>query len=255
MRGKLLLASLLILPLLAIAASTAFGVNFIIGCTESHRNNDDMILFPQQPGLSHNHTYFGARENNAFSTVESLRASGTTCGNAGDTSGAWIPSWYPIHPQKGALLYYTGDSSTNIEPFINGLKMIVRWEHPNNRVRFKCGPGSATETRTPPASCSSGMLVAVVDFPRWWNGRDLDSPDHISHMSYSKTATHNVRTIFVKAYVRMGVPPSQPINPNNSAGSYQQFHMDYIGAWKRAELEALKVKCFNTGQNCGQNPS
>ena len=42
-------------------------------CTFSHRNQDDPILYPRQPGRSHDHTYFGNRSTNAMSTPASLR--------------------------------------------------------------------------------------------------------------------------------------------------------------------------------------
>ena len=209
-----------------IVVTAAIAADQIVGCKESHRNHDDMIVFPAQPGASHEHVYAGARSNNAFSTVDSLKASGTTCDDSGDTAGYWTPTFlagYPIHPNKGALFYYTFNGTQ----FPAGLKMIVRWSTPGNRVLFKCGPGSNTETRTPPASCGSGMLVPVVTFPTWWNGQ-LDSPDHLSHMSYSRTATHNRQLPKLKVYWRTAVPAGAPINTNLSSGDYTTFHMDFV---------------------------
>lgn len=96
------------------------------------------------------------------------------------------------------------------------------------------------------------MLVAVIEFPRWWNGRDLDSADHLSHMSYSRTSTHNVELPRMKWYFRMSVPAGQPINPNNSAGSYQNYHVDFFDGWVKADLQRLINQC--AGTNCGTNP-
>ena len=206
--------------------SSAFAADQIVGCKQSHFNNDDQIVFPGQPGASHRHQYAGARSNDAFSTVQSMKASGTTCDDTGDTAGYWAPTFnagYPIHPSKGALFYYTFNGTQ----FPEGLKMVVRWSTPGNRVRFKCGPGSATETRTVPASCGSGMLVPVVDFPQWWDGR-LDSPDHLSHMSYSRTATHTTRLPHLKVYWRLAVPAGAPIDSNLSSGDYTTFHLDFL---------------------------
>ena len=221
---RLLILALVAVPLIVVAS--AYAADVIIGCKQSHINNDDMIVFPGQPGASHQHVYAGARQNNAFSTWQTLKASGTTCDRASDTAGYWAPTFtagYPIHPSKGALFYYTFNGTQ----FPEGLKMIVRWTTPGNRVLFKCGPGSNTETRTPPASCSSGMLVPVVTFPTWWDGR-LDSPDHLSHMSYSQTSTHNRRLPKLKVYWRIAVPAGAPINSNLSSGNYQTFHLDFV---------------------------
>jgi opacity protein-like surface antigen len=223
---RLLLALIVLVPALVIV-SAAFAADAIIGCKESHRNYDDLIMFPGQPGASHQHVYAGARSNNAFSTVASMRASGTTCDDPRDLAGYWGPTFvagYPIHPNKGALFYYTFNGTRG---FPAGLRMIVRWTTPGNRVLFKCGPGSNPETRTPPASCSSGMLVPVVTFPQWWDGR-LDSPDHLSHMSYSQTSTHNRRLPKLKVYWRIAVPAGAPINSNLSSGNYTTFHLDFF---------------------------
>lgn len=247
---RLVILSILVAPL-AIFVGVAFGVNWIVGCQQSHINNDDMILFPNQPGLSHQHVYVGARSNNAFSTIQSMQASGTTCGTPGDTAGYWRPQWvagYPVHPNKGWLVYYAFGS--NAVAFPQGLKMIVRWS--SGRVVYKCGPGSATETRSPPTSCGSGMLVPVITFPRFWNGRDLDSPDHISHMSYSRSAAYPVEVPQIKVYARTLVPAGQPIDLRLSSGDYTTDHMDFVNAWKVGELERLMNQCRNT--NCGTNP-
>lgn len=251
-RRGFFVALVLALGAALVYVASALAVNFIVGCTESHRNHDDLIVFPGQPGASHEHVYVGARSNDAFSTVASMQSSGTTCGTPGDTAGYWGPAFvagYKIHPSKGALVYYSFGSGARAFP--PGLRMIVRWTTPGNRILFKCGPGSNTETRTPPSSCSSGMLVPVVTFPQWWNGQ-LDSPDHLSHMSYSRTATHSIELPRIKIYWRTAVPAGAPINSNVSSGDYTTFHLDFFNSWRTGELERLMQRC--AGTNCGTNP-
>src|SRR5688572_5881503 len=68
------------------------GPYFVVGCGFSHRNNDDPIVFPGEPGRSHNHTYIGSRSVDAWSTAASLRRSETTCGNPSDSSTYWTPT-------------------------------------------------------------------------------------------------------------------------------------------------------------------
>lgn len=224
---KLLAAIVLVLVPAGTLVAVALGADIIIGCKQSHTNFDDVIVFPGQPGASHQHVYAGARSNNAFSTVTSMRASGTTCDDPRDLAGYWGPTFvagYPIHPSKGALFYYTFNGTRG---FPAGLRMIVRWTTPGNRILFKCGPGSNTETRTPPSSCSSGMFVPVVSFPMWWDGR-LDSPDHLSHMSYSRDSTHTQQLPKLKVYWRIAVPAGAPINSNVSSGDYTTFHLDFF---------------------------
>jgi hypothetical protein len=241
----------LLLPIIAVPmvfVSVAIGASWITTCGFSHTNSDDPIVFPGAVGASHNHTYVGARTTNAFSTPSSMRAGGTSCRTQGDFAGYWVPTAnYPVHSNKGFLAYYTVSQST--PPFPDGLKMIVRVG--NGRILWKCGPGSGAETVNPPASCDSGMLVAVVEFPSWWDGR-LDSSDHISHMSYSKTSTHTVQLPRIKVYARYAVPAGAPINVQLSSGSPSTMHMDFFNAWDRAALQALITRCG--GGNCGTDP-
>jgi hypothetical protein len=247
---KALILTALLVPIF-IVAGIASGANWITTCGFSHTNSDDPIVFPAQVGASHNHTFMGARTTNAFSTFSSLNASATTCLMPGDKSGYWQPTWYPIHPNKGLLVYFNVSSSTR--PFPNGLKMIVRWS--GGHIRFKCGPGSNTETLAPPPSCGSGMLVSVIEFPRYWDGVNLDSADHLSQMSYSRNAAHPIELPRMKWYVRMAVPAGMPINPNSSAGGYDTYHVDFFDGWDKTGANGLQTfitRC--AGTNCGTNP-
>jgi hypothetical protein len=260
---KRILPLLLVLPLALIAATVALGANWIVTCSQSHINNDDPIVFPNQPGVSHTHLYVGARNTDAFSTPSSLRAGGTTCGMAGDTSGYWEPKPlnYNLHPNGGALFYYSGSAS--VRPFPDGLRMIVGNSKATSEVtnpgivsgniKFKCGPGSNPYFARPPASCSSGMMVPTVTFPKFWDGVHLDSFDHLSHMSYSRNAAHPIELPKIVAYVRHAVGPG-PINFTLSSGPYYTYHLDFLNAWDPAALQRFVDQCMKTGSNCGTNP-
>lgn len=39
-------------------------------------------------------------------------------------------------------------------------------------------------TTFPPRACSGGIRATII-FPSCWDGKNLDSPDHQSHMAYS----------------------------------------------------------------------
>ena len=53
------------------------GVNFVESCRFSHQAPDDPIVFPGEPGASHQHTFVGNRTTDAFSTFGSLRSART----------------------------------------------------------------------------------------------------------------------------------------------------------------------------------
>src|SRR5213596_2854490 len=111
MRGQTAIAALAVALAGAVAAAAAtdsrlHGQNFFSNCYFSHIGPDDPIVYPNQPGVSHSHTFFGAKSTNAASTVKSLRASPTTCKRGGDTAAYWVPTLYsngvPVQPTKGS---------------------------------------------------------------------------------------------------------------------------------------------------------
>ena len=55
------------------------GPYYALGCSASHRNNDDAIVYPGQPGKSHNHTYIGNRSVDASTTPVSLLGGRSSC--------------------------------------------------------------------------------------------------------------------------------------------------------------------------------
>src|SRR3954453_23894413 len=68
------------------------GVNFVGSCAFSHMAMDDPIVYPRQPGTSHDHSFVGNTTTNAFSTLGTLRAGSTTCKRDGETAAYWMPT-------------------------------------------------------------------------------------------------------------------------------------------------------------------
>jgi hypothetical protein len=105
-------------------------------CKFSHTNHDDPIVYPNQPGRSHAHTYFGNTGANAHSTYESLRSSGnSTCmGGIANRTAYWVPSLVDgttgsIVWPLGALVYYKDEApgiplGAVVAP-PNGLKLLA----------------------------------------------------------------------------------------------------------------------------------
>src|SRR4051812_35510580 len=106
------------------------GVNFVSGCRFSHRNNDDPIVYPGQPGLSHDHTFIGNNSTNAFSTLDTLTPGATSsCRRIGDTAAYWVPTLIgadgkPILP-RAATVYYRRRTLAPVQPFPQGFKLIA----------------------------------------------------------------------------------------------------------------------------------
>src|SRR5215210_4582700 len=186
----------------AVRAATATP-GWIVTCNYSHSLKDDPIVFLNQPGAAHLHDFIGAKSTNAFSTFDSLRRGGTACTLPGDTSSYWVPALYedgvralPTGQQANALVYYRrigAPEGTLVQPFPPGLKMLIGNAHAmspqenpglGTTIEFFCGFGSDSPLASPPTHCDTGIMVISFTFPNCWDGNNVDSPDHISHMSY-----------------------------------------------------------------------
>ena len=94
-------------------------------------------------------------------------------------------------------------------------------------------------TGFPPAACAGGIR-AEVTFPSCWNGVDLDSADHKSHMSYVASGQAcsgvNVPTVLVEAIFRsqdftdwsQALNPSQPFVLSTGDTTGYSFHGDFM---------------------------
>ena len=241
------------------------GVNFISVCRFSHRAPDDPIVFPGKPGLSHDHSFVGNVSTNAFSTTDSLRAAATTCQRDADTAAYWMPTLVvggsAVAPQS-ATIYYRRRTVDNVRPFPAGLKMIAGSAHATSPqslgvTYWNCGaqtglpPSSAVPT-CPDARGSS--LRLHVNFPDCWDGANLDSADHQSHMAYSMRgncpASHPVAVPRISLIYRY--PVAGGANVELASGGQYSAHADFFNAWKQGQLTRLVNSCLNALRHCGR---
>lgn len=203
-------------------------------CDFSHMNYDDPVLFLNQPGRAHLHTFFGNTRANAFSTSESLLTSGnSTCsGGTINRSSYWVPAMIesrtgrPIVPNDDRGQYnsdleiyyklgYQGVGYQDVRAFPNGLQIIAgnsataTGPTENSRVDYWCeGPVSTDRTRRLEGAsiprCNVGEVLTMhIDFPQCWDGRTLRSENGRSHMAYG--TWHNNPTTTV------GCPSTHPV--------------------------------------------
>jgi hypothetical protein len=231
---------------------------FAIGCGFSHRNNDDPIIYPGRPGLSHNHTFFGNTATNASSTPASLRGGATTCRLRADTAGYWVPTLVvngrAVTP-RGAIVYYIRRTSGPIQAFPAGLKVIAgdatATRAQGARVTYwTCGRLAATSLASCPAGFRSDRLSLVVKFPNCWNGTSLDSANHKSHLAYSTDgacpASHPVAVPALAIVVRYPALGPGPIAL--ASGGQFSGHADFVNAWDQNRLERLVDRYLNRGR-------
>lgn len=257
----------------------AASPGWITSCQYSHSLPDDPIVSPGQAGAAHMHDFLGSKVTNTNSTAMSLQAGGTTCTMQDDKSAYWVPALFknnvrvfPTGTNKNILIYYRGanmKSGTTFQTIPDGLKMIIGNQNATSpaendaiakgHIQFKCGPGSGDDRPVPPSQCNSGIMVISYIFPNCWDGVNLDSPDHLSHMSYpsggSCPVSHPVAIPRIQAFIRYPVGTSQIGTVTMTSGPYFTAHMDFFNGWDPTAINQLVNKCINAGRDCGKDPS
>jgi Domain of unknown function (DUF1996) len=261
--------------LAALTATTAgaarpslHGANFWVKCYFSHVASDDPIVYPDRPGHSHSHTFFGNRSTDAFSTPASLRRASTNCKQKGDHAAYWVPTLYDngreVRPSSIGV-YHKLKSTTEVHPFPAGLRMVAgnaaAFRPQDTRVVYwscwmRSGPFANIPTcPSKPAGFDGRLsyLTLHVVFPDCWDGVHLDSRDHKSHMAYSNygtcPASHPVQVPglqFVIAYPILGGP-----GVSLSSGSRYSGHGDFMNGWNQTVLARIVARCTSPGAKAG----
>jgi hypothetical protein len=243
---------------------------FFVACARNGRSYDDPIAKPNQPGASHRHDFFGARGVTARSTAAQLRRSRTSCGEPGDTAGYWHPTLLVEgRPVSGRInAYYDRGGLPTVQPFPRELKLLAgdpmaERAQPASRIGFECvrpdaqaGLAPVTRPSTAVPQCATGtQLAGRVVFPNCWNGHDLDSADHKSHMAFAKTgrcpASHPIavpRLILVATWTVRPTPSTVAL----SSGVPSTWHADFWNTWNPVRLRRLVRNCVDQQRDCAR---
>jgi len=281
------------------AAPDVYGA-FRFLCGAGQILSDDPIVYPGQPGKSHLHQYFGNLSGNANSTYESLRKSGeSTCQNDANRSLYWMPAMLDgkgnvVRPDFVSIYYkrrpstdpFCKTAASRCDGIPRGLQFIFGWDQtrpnepqPENAklFNFKCVQGWSPTTATFPDMvevmkvCKPGQwLSAAISTPECWNGVDLATKDHRSHLAdmvrdrnsgqLSCPATHPVIiprfTMGVGYSIEAGDDPtkwelaSDHMLPPALRRAGSTFHSDYWEAWEDEVREMWERGCLDKMLNC-----
>jgi hypothetical protein len=242
------------------------GVNFVGSCTFSHMAMDDPIVYPRQPGASHDHSFVGNMTTNAFSTLRSLRGGSSTCKRDGETAAYWMPTLLlngQMVPPAGATIYYRRKTLAPLRAFPAGFKLIAGDRHATSpqdmQITFwNCGAAASVPPATEVPSCPNtrGQSLRLhVNFPSCWDGRHVDSPDHQSHTAYpvrgACPASHPVAVPAISLIYRY--PISGGSGVTLSSGGRYSAHADFFNAWRQGTLVSLVNTCLNALRHCGRD--
>ncbi|KAI0686677.1 WSC-domain-containing protein [Cytidiella melzeri] len=247
---------------------------------------------------NHVHDVFGGSGfSETYDYDQIIQSNCTTMPIPQDFSNYWVPSMYYVDPNNGSYtlmkstmnIYYLirpGPNNDTVQPFPTGLRMLAgsnergtyNASNPADQaVSYVCLDYQNSHTNDPDWAerqdffdhqCPDGMRAQVF-FPSCWDGKNLDSVDHISHMSYP-----------VGAYNDGSCPESHPVHlislfyellaptgdyPYNGAGSWSlsngdplglRFHGDFVMGWKDTNvLQEFIDNCPNAQGNVADCPA
>jgi hypothetical protein len=135
---------------------------------------------------------------------------------------------------------------------------LLKFERDNREAALQAylfGGGTSIPTCKPGATLGLHVL-----FPDCWDGRNLDSADHKSHMAYSYQArrgdndrvcppSHPVLVPILRlhvTYASLGGP-----DVRLSPGDVDAGHADFVNAWDQQLLTKLVRDCLNVDRYCG----
>jgi hypothetical protein len=264
---------------------------------------DDMIVYPGQPGLAHHHTFYGNATSTALTRIGDIRTGcmSTARGGTMNCSEYWHPSvidtldGVPVRP-KMLLIYYKdgnrvymgrampggGTFGDTIQPFPAGLVMIAgdaTRSTPGGVGTFSClnpsdgGNARAGQENLPniPACETGDELWMKIPFPQCWDGKNLDSPDHKSHMAYPTNDNPGLppgRSFDCPATHPVLLPQVTllPIYQVTDKAAFQRWrlssdvyagpagyslHADWRNGWDPDVMNALWRNCWQPRRECG----
>lgn len=267
--------------LLSLAALPATQAFFLVPCWPLSTQRLDPIVTPGEVA-THLHDIVGGSAFSPAMDYNTTQTSDcTSCMVNKDKSNYWVPSLFHnnggsfeiVNQHGSASIYYLNEKTRlgngeEMKALPVGLRVLAG--DPEKRsgsqafedqaVNYKClnYKGTPTDHKGfPNQDCPDGVR-AEITFPSCWDGKNLDSEDHKSHMAYPTVTfeagacpeTHPVHLVTVKMEVIFETFNYQ-VNGNNpfvwSTGDPTGFgfHGDLLMGWDYDVLSRAVEECTN----------
>ncbi|KAK3935158.1 hypothetical protein QBC46DRAFT_323951 [Diplogelasinospora grovesii] len=189
--------------------------------------------------------------------------------NKGGLDVYYIPSGKVTAFKPGFRMLAGNAANTDPKKVSSGNICHRCWKSTNDNNFVGGAPCTGSDTVDIPQDTSCKMIRQTIIFPTCWDGKNLDSPDHKSHVAYGQGAgasgggacpsTHPVKLPQIMYELMWNVssfmdksiwPDSGPalIYSMNLGGA--AAHGDYVFGWKGDSLQKAMDKNCNLNRDC-----
>ncbi|MDP4510928.1 DUF1996 domain-containing protein, partial [Nonomuraea turcica] len=250
--------------------------------SEGHSNNDNVITAPGvSNGTQAQYDYVGNMSTDAVSTNESLSDADTTCRNQADQSAYFWPALRVLGAEtdgdtagtavqpSSVRLEYRGNATSEVTAPPQFLRMLAGDARAATngdaeaRPTWTCTGFTDRLTDKYPICPSGSDLVRVFDMPSCWDGENIDSADHRTHLTFpdeegacpsGTEAVPQLRLTLTYDDVPTTEPESTdvPFAVDSFASEGNSPNTDHAGAIvvMSEQLMNKVVQCINGGKNC-----
>ncbi|MER5181445.1 DUF1996 domain-containing protein [Streptomyces sp. NPDC002896] len=258
-------------------------------------NTDNVIVAPGvSNGAHHLHDYVGNQANDAFANNDTFANAETTCANQGDKSSYY---WPVLRVQDGtnefdagadgggkegnvgrvlraeqAQIKFVGNAQSKVVAMPKFLRIItgdakaLTNGDANANASWSCTGFEDRQLTDKYPLCPDGSkVVRTFDFQSCWDGQNIDSANHRTHVAFADPATGacpaNFKAIpqltmrLVYDVQRPTVENGQVQNPFAVDGFPEQLHKpitdhdDFINVFDENLMNKM-VDCINGGRRC-----